>query len=297
MANLKEVRNRISSTISTQQITKAMKLVSATKLRKAQQAITQIRPYADKLGHVLGNLAQSAKDESELASYFESSCKEVNVLVLVLSSDRGLCGAFNSNVIKEVKWLLENKVKNAENVTLKLVGKKAYEYFKSQSVNCNTDHMNLLQDLNYETAFDLGQLLINDFLSGKYSEVFVVYNKFKNAATQYKTIEKVLPVEMESYISNEQESDSKYVADFSFEPSKLDLLQELIPRVLKTQIYRAILDSVASEHGSRMVSMDKATENAGEILNNLKLQYNQARQAAITKEILEIVGGAAALEG
>lgn len=297
MANLKEVRNRISSTISTQQITKAMKLVSATKLRKAQQAITQIRPYADKLGHVLGNLAQSAKDESELATYFESSCKEENVLVLVLSSDRGLCGAFNSNVIKEVKWLLENKVENTENVTLKFVGKKAYEFFKSQSISCDTDHMNLLQDLNYEAAFDLGQLLINDFLSGKYSEVFVVYNKFKNAATQYKTIEKVLPVEMESYSNDDQESDSKYVADFSFEPSKLELLQELIPRVLKTQIYRAILDSVASEHGSRMVSMDKATENAGEILKNLKLQYNQARQAAITKEILEIVGGAAALEG
>jgi F-type H+-transporting ATPase subunit gamma len=298
MANLKEVRNRISSTISTQQITKAMKLVSATKLRKAQQAITQIRPYSDKLSNVLGNLAQTSKDESELAAYFESSCKEEKVLVLVLSSDRGLCGAFNSNVIKEVKWVLKNKVATPKNAILKFIGKKAHEALRAEEgLTFNTSHMSLLQNLKYEEVFNLGQEIIDDFLNGTYSEVFVVYNKFKNAATQFKTVEKILPIAMENFEVNESEKDSKYLADFRFEPSKLDLLMELIPRVLKTQIYRAILDSVASEHGSRMVTMDKATENAGEILKNLKLEYNQARQAAITKEILEIVGGAAALEG
>lgn len=298
MANLKEVRNRISSTISTQQITKAMKLVSATKLRKAQQAITQIRPYAEKLSNVLGNLSQTAKDESELAAYFESSCKEEKILVLVFSSDRGLCGAFNSNVIKEVKWILNNKVSNHKNATLKFIGKKAYEALKiEETYTCNTSHMSLLQNLKYEEVFNLGQEIIEDFLNGIYSEVFVVYNKFKNAATQFKTVEKILPIAIENFEVNERKENSKYLADFRFEPSKLDLLKELIPRVLTTQIYRAILDSVASEHGSRMVTMDKATENAGEILKNLKLEYNQARQAAITKEILEIVGGAAALEG
>lgn len=298
MANLKEVRNRISSTISTQQITKAMKLVSATKLRKAQQAITQIRPYAEKLSNVLGNLSQTAKDESELAAYFESSCKEEKILVLVFSSDRGLCGAFNSNVIKEVKWILNNKVSNHKNATLKFIGKKAYETLKiEETYTCNTSHMSLLQNLKYEEVFNLGQEIIEDFLNGIYSEVFVVYNKFKNAATQFKTVEKILPIAIENFEVNERKENSKYLADFRFEPSKLDLLKELIPRVLTTQIYRAILDSVASEHGSRMVTMDKATENAGEILKNLKLEYNQARQAAITKEILEIVGGAAALEG
>jgi F-type H+-transporting ATPase subunit gamma len=296
MANLKEVRSRISSTISTQQITKAMKLVSATKLRKAQMAITQMRPYADKLNGILMNLADSAKDDQSLQGYFEH--REVKrVLLLVNSSDRGLCGAFNSNVIKEVKNLLSNKYDQDVNVEVRFLGKKAYEYFKKDGkINANTSDMGVFQELNSEVAFELGDRVISQFLKGEYDEVRVVYNKFKNAATQIITADKILPVELEAF-SGDKEEKGNFLADFSFEPSKTEILYDLIPRAVKTQLYRSMLDSVASEHGARMVAMDSATENAGELLNDLKLEYNQARQAAITKEILEIVGGAAALEG
>lgn len=296
MANLKEVRTRISSTQSTQQITKAMKMVSATKLRKAQQAITQMRPYADKLGGILANLSEAAKDEESLQGYFEH--REVkNVLLIVLSSDRGLCGGFNSNIIKEVRFLMADKYKN-KNVDLKFLGKKAYDYFKKSEYSMLTDDMKAFEDLNADTAFRIGEEAISDFLSGKYDEVRILYNRFKNAATQIVTCEKMLPVEMDRYASESNTDEtSKYLADFTFEPNKAALLQTIIPRAVKTLLYRTMLDSNASEHGSRMVAMDKATENAGELIYDLKLQYNQARQAAITKEILEIVGGAAALEG
>jgi F-type H+-transporting ATPase subunit gamma len=294
MANLKEVRTRIASTKSTQQITKAMKMVSATKLRKAQNAITQMRPYADKLNGILMNLADSAKEEEALQGYFEH--RELkNVLLIVNSSDRGLCGGFNSNVTKEVKKLIANKYANV-NVEATFLGKKAFEFFKRAEFTKDTSNMEVFLDLNADAAFNIGESVINDFLAGKYDEVRVVYNKFKNAATQIITAEKILPVELESFEAS-SEGDSKYVADFAFEPSKKDLLSTIIPRAVKTQLYRTMLDSQASEHGSRMVAMDKATENAGEIIYDLKLQYNQARQAAITTEILEIVGGAAALEG
>ncbi|MFT4598809.1 MAG: F-type H+-transporting ATPase subunit gamma [Bacteroidia bacterium] len=294
MANLKEVRNRIASTQSTQQITKAMKMVSATKLRKAQQAITQMRPYADKLNGILMNLADSAKDEQELQGYFEH--RELkNVLLIVNSSDRGLCGGFNSNITKEVRNLLSNKYADV-NVEIKFLGKKAYEYFKRADFTKDTSDMEAFLELNADDVFKIGDSVIEDFLAGKYDEVRVVYNKFKNAATQIVTAEKILPVELESFEAKSKE-ESKYVADFSFEPTKKDLLFTIIPRAVKTQLYRTMLDSQASEHGSRMVAMDKATENAGDIIYDLKLQYNQARQAAITTEILEIVGGAAALEG
>lgn len=295
MANLKEVRSRISSTISTQQITKAMKLVSATKLRKAQMAITQMRPYADKLNGILVNLADSAKDDQSLQGYFAH--RDVKrVLLLVNSSDRGLCGAFNSNVIKEVKNLLANKYGEEVNVEIRFLGKKAYEYFKKDDLNMNTSDMEIFQELNAEVAFDLGDRVIANFLAGEYDEVRVVYNKFKNAATQIISADKILPVEMEAF-EGEEEEKGDFLADFSFEPSKTEILYDLIPRAVKTQLYRSMLDSLASEHGARMVAMDSATENAGELLDDLKLEYNQARQAAITKEILEIVGGAAALEG
>lgn len=295
MANLKEVRTRISSTISTQQITKAMKLVSATKLRKAQQAITQMRPYANKLNGIMMNLADTAKGEESLQVYFDH--REVkNALVIVNSSDRGLCGAFNSNIIKELKLLLQAKYEGV-NVEILFLGKKAYEYFKKDDLNMNRDHMNIFENLSAESAFALGDEVINKFIKGKYDEVRVVYNQFKNAATQVVTTEKLLPVEMAAFSGSADESDNKYLSDFSFEPSKSEILFTLVPRAVKTQLYKAMLDSHASEHGARMVAMDSATENAGELLNDLKLQYNQARQAAITKEILEIVGGAAALEG
>lgn len=294
MANLKEVRTRIASTQSTQQITKAMKMVSATKLRKAQQAITQMRPYAEKLNGILQNLSDSAKDEPSIQGYFEH--REVkNVLLVVNSSDRGLCGGFNSNITKEVTSLIE-KTYQGKNVEVKFLGKKAYEFFKRHSFSIDTSSMSIFQDLNANDAFKFGGEIIADFLNGKYDEVRVVYNRFKNAATQIVTAEKILPVELDAFGSSEKEP-SKYLADFAFEPTKKDLLFTVIPRAVKTQLYKTMLDSQASEHGSRMVAMDKATENAGELIYDLKLEYNQARQAAITTEILEIVGGAAALEG
>ena len=293
MANLKEVRNRIASTQSTQQITKAMKVVSATKLRKAQNAITQMRPYADKLNGILINLAEAAKDEQALQGYFEH--REVkNVLLIVNSSDRGLCGGFNSNITKELKVLLVEKYRDT-NIELMFLGKKAYEYFKRSDLNMNTEYMKAFLDLNSDEVFGIGEVVIQDFLAGKYDEVRVVYNKFKNAATQIVTAEKLLPVELEAFETKEAEG-TKYASDFSFEPSKTELLFTIIPRAVKTQLYRTMLDSQASEHGSRMVAMDKATDNAGDLIFKLKLQYNQARQAAITTEILEIVGGAAALD-
>ena len=293
MANLKEVRNRIASTQSTQQITKAMKVVSATKLRKAQNAITQMRPYADKLNGILINLAEAAKDEQALQGYFEN--REVkNVLLIVNSSDRGLCGGFNSNITKELKVLLGKKYINT-NVELMFLGKKAYEYFKRSNLNMNTQYMKAFLDLNSDEVFGIGEVVIQDFLAGKYDEVRIVYNKFKNAAMQIVTAEKLLPVELEAFQTKAMEG-NKYASDFTFEPSKTELLFSIIPRAVKTQLYRTMLDSQASEHGSRMVAMDKATDNAGDLIFKLKLQYNQARQAAITTEILEIVGGAAALE-
>ena len=293
MANLKEVRKRISSTISTQQITKAMKLVSATKLRKAQDAISQMRPYSDKLYGILMNLAESAKSDQELQGYFDH--REVKkVLLVVNSSDRGLCGGFNSNVIKEVKALMTEKYGSDVHVVVKFLGKKAYDYFKKTDMNMDTSDVNAFLELDANSAFEIGGRIIKDFLNGEYDEVRIVYNKFKNAATQIVTVEKMLPVELAAF---EAEEESKFLADYRFEPSQTQILTTLIPQAVKTQLYRTMLDSNASEHGSRMVAMDKATENAGEMLHSLKLEYNQARQAAITTEILEIVGGAAALEG
>ena len=271
MANLKEVRTRIASTQSTQQITKAMKMVSATKLRKAQQAITQMRPYAEKLNGILQNLSDSAKDEPSIQGYFEH--REVkNVLLVVNSSDRGLCGGFNSNITKEVTSLIE-KTYQGKNVEVKFLGKKAYEFFKRHSFSMDTSSMSIFQDLNANDAFKFGGEIIADFLNGKYDEVRGVYNKFKNAATQIVTAEKILPVELDAFGSSEKEP-SKYLADFAFEPTKKDLLFTVIPRAVKTQLYKTMLDSQASEHGSRMVAMDKATENAGELIYDLKLEYN-----------------------
>lgn len=290
MANLKEIRIRISSTISTQQITKAMKLVSATKLRKAQGGIMQMRPYANKLFGMLANLAGSVEDES-LAKYFDQR-ETKKLLLVVLTSDRGLCGAFNSNVIKKTRSLLENKYAHLgkENITLLCIGKKGSEFFGKLGYKVDNRFRELFQNLNADTAFEAGNYVFEAFLSGQYDRVDLVYNQFKNAATQILQDEQYLPVDMEEM----QGSDS--TVNYIFEPGKVEILNDLIPRALKTKLYRALLDSFASEHGARMVAMDKATENAGELLKSLKLTYNQARQAAITNEISEIVGGAAALE-
>lgn len=291
MSNQKEIRARISSTISTQQITKAMKLVSATKLRKASDAIVRMRPYALKLQGIMSNLQESADDE-KLAGYFHQ--RELQkVTLVVITSDRGLCGAFNANVVKRTRALLENDYSSlvkSNKVELLCIGKKGAESLKRMGYSVNTDYVSLLLTANSESVFAFAQTLINRFLSGDTDKVEVIYNQFKNAATQILKNESLLPVAKAASSNNVQ-------SDYIFEPSKVTILEDLIPRSLKTQVFRAILDSLASEHGARMVAMDKATENAGELLKALKLAYNQARQAAITREISEIVGGVAALEG
>jgi F-type H+-transporting ATPase subunit gamma len=291
MANLKEIRSRISSTISTQQITKAMKLVSATKLRRATDGIVRMRPYATKLKEVMANLEDSVEDEA-LSRYFSGREAE-KVLLVVISSDRGLCGAFNTNVIRRTRQLLEEKYQaqyRAGNVTMLPIGKKAYEFFRRHKLQFEMNYIGLFGNLNSDSVFEAGDWILNAYMNGSYDRVELVYNQFKNAATQILTNEVFLPIEM-------NQSSNKKKKEYIFEPGKVAILQELIPRSLKTQLYRAILDSHASEHGARMVAMDKATDNAGELLRSLRLAYNQARQAAITREISEIVGGAAALQG
>lgn len=295
MANLKEVRIRISSTISTQQITKAMKLVSATKLRRATMAVTQMRPYAEKLQEILGNLSDSIDDE-QLSAYFEMR-ETQRVLFVAVSSDRGLCGAFNANIGKKVKSLIEGTYKSQYengNVTILHLGKKSYEALrKLETLQFDKEHMAIFQDLNAENVFEVGQSILDQYKNGDYDKVVLIYNRFINAATQEVMAESLLPVTPKTSFDNASSQKNDYI----FEPNKVEILSELIPRSLKTQLYKATLDSWASEHGARMVAMDSATENAGELLKSLKVEYNKARQAAITNEISEIVGGAAALEG
>ncbi len=287
MANLKEVRIRIASVNSTQQITKAMKLVSATKLRRAQNAILQMRPYAQKLNGILSNLSDSVDDDS-LKVYFNQ--REIKkVLLVVITSDRGLCGSFNANVIKLTNKLIKEDYSNAE-VTVLPIGKKGSEFFAKTSVSSIAKYKDALQNLNAENGFEIGTYLLNAFKTGSFDKIEIVYNQFKNAATQILSKEAFLPIAAKT---DSKANSAK--SDYIFEPSKAEILEELIPRILKTQLYKSMLDSLASEHGARMVAMDKATENAGELLKGLKLEYNRARQAAITKEISEIVGGAAAL--
>jgi F-type H+-transporting ATPase subunit gamma len=291
MANLKEVRARIKSVSSTQQITKAMKLVSATKLRKAQNAIVQMRPYALKLQGILANVGGQV-DSMTLKPLFDQRPVK-NVLLVVITSDRGLCGGFNANVSKLARKIAFEKYAEAYevgNVTVLALGKKGYEFLSKLKVKTDTSHMTIFQGLNAENAFGVAESILTRFSKKEFDVVELIYNQFKNAATQILTGEVILPVSTQS-------SGEKVKGDYIFEPGKAEILEDLVPRTIKTHIYRALLDSFASEHGARMIAMDKATDNAGEMLNSLKLAYNQARQAAITNEISEIVGGAAALNG
>jgi len=293
VANLKEVRIRIASITSTQQITKAMKLVSATKLRRAQNAIIQMRPYSAKLNGILANLADSI-DVDSVKIYFQK--KEVkNVLLVVITSDRGLCGSFNANVIKLTNNLIKEKYSSqaeANGVTVLPVGKKAFDFFTKTNLNTVLDFKDTFLHLSAESGFAIGNYILNEYKSGKYEAVEIIYNQFKNAATQILTNEQFLPINPKGFGKTESKKN-----DYIFEPSNAEILEELIPRILKTQVYRSLLDSSASEHGARMISMDKATDNAGDLLKALKVEYNRVRQAAITTEISEIVGGAAALSG
>lgn len=292
MANLKEVRARIKSVSSTQQITKAMKLVSATKLRKAQNAIVQMRPYAKKLQGILANVGGQV-DSATLKPLFDKRPIQ-RVLLIVITSDRGLCGGFNANVGKLTRRLMQEKYAEAYqagNVTALYLGKKGFENLSKTKIKSDTSHMAIFQDLNAKHAFAIAEDILNRFARKEFDVVELVYNQFKNAASQILTNEVILPV------STASQTGEKVNSDYIFEPGKEAILEDLVPRSLKTHVYRAMLDSFASEHGARMIAMDKATDNAGELLNALKLTYNQARQAAITNEISEIVGGAAALNG
>ncbi len=292
MANLKEVRNRITSISSTQQITSAMKMVSAAKLRRAQDAITQMRPYAGKLKEILENLSASL-DSSD--GVYSKQREVKNVLIIVVTSNRGLCGGFNANAIKAAKILIDQKYRNNK-VSILPIGKKAGDFFKKSDltvVDLETPKglNELFDELTFANVAPVAEKIMQLFAEGKFDKVELIYNQFKNAAVQITTTEQFLPVQAPA--KNEKAAASDYL----FEPSKEFIVADLIPRSLKTQLFKALLDSLASEHGARMTSMHKATDNAGALIKELKLVYNKARQAAITNEILEIVGGAEALNG
>ncbi len=287
MANLKEIRNRIASVSSTMQITSAMKMVSAAKLKKAQDAITTMRPYADKQSELLQNL--SASLEGDVGSAYTAQREVKNVLLVAISSNRGLAGAFNSNIVKGCYSLTEEKYKNAK-VDFVTLGKKAHDILVKDHtiIENNTE---IFDDLTFANNAVIAQKLMDLFTEGTYDEIVLVYNKFKNAATQIIMQEPFLPIVA---IASEEKTDT---ADYIFEPSKAKIVEELIPKSLKMQLFKALRDSSASEHGARMTAMHKATDNATELRDALNLQYNKARQASITNEILEIVGGAEALAG
>jgi F-type H+-transporting ATPase subunit gamma len=292
MANLKEIKNRITSISSTMQITSAMKMVSAAKLKRAQDAITQMRPYAEKLQEILGNLSATL-DLSENAYADQREAK--TVYIVGVTSNRGLCGGFNNNIVKKVNALMADDYAGKD-VKVIAVGKKINDSFKRSEANFRPEGLGgaeeMFNDLTFDRCSELAQFLMDEFAAGKVDKVVVVYNKFKNAAVQLVQAEQFLPIEV-----TEAEEGSASAGDYIFEPSKQEIVEEMIPKSLKTQLYKALLDSNASEHGARMTAMHKATDNAGELKRDLTLLYNKARQAAITNEILEIVGGAEALKG
>lgn len=291
MANLKEIRTRITSVNSTMQITSAMKMVSAAKLKRAQNAVVQMRPYADKMQEILTNVSGSI-DTAD--NPFIKVREEKNTLIVALTSNRGLCGGFNNNVIKRVKKLVAEI--GESKVTVLPVGKKANDIFKKYSYiagdNLPNENYSLWDDLTFENIVPLTEALMNKYSDGTFDKILIVYNSFKNAAVQLLMTEQLLPI-----VKANDEKKSSSNTDYIFEPSQEEIITDLIPNSLKVSFYKAMLDSLASEHGARMTAMHKATDNASELIKDLKLTYNKARQAAITNEILEIVGGAEALNG
>ncbi|MEO8086661.1 MAG: ATP synthase F1 subunit gamma [Bacteroidota bacterium] len=298
MANLKEVRIRIASVISTQQITKAMKMVSAAKLRRAQEAIVQMRPYAAKLREIMENISDSL--DSSTGGVFAKARPVHKVLIIAVNSNRGLCGGFNANINRAVNRMVrEEYAAQAKegNVKVLAIGKKATDFFSKQPNVYAGNHNDVYLKLNFTNVSAIAEKVMKEFSDGNYDKVEVVYNQFKNAAVQYVITEQVLPLAPVKPQATGTQVHKGMRADYIFEPNKEDLVLDLIPKSIKIQLYKAILDSHASEHGARMTSMNKATDNAGEILKALRLEYNKRRQAAITGEILEIVAGAEALNG
>jgi F-type H+-transporting ATPase subunit gamma len=293
MANLKEVRIRIASVQSTQQITKAMKMVSAAKLKRATNAIVQLRPYATKLKEILGNLSASLEGSS---SPFIQEREPNKVLIVVVSSNRGLAGAFNMNVIKATNNLIADKYNEQYkkgNLSIVAIGKKSQDFYEKRNYNVIGNNNEVYSALTFENVTKITDAIMAGFVKGEFDKVELVYNRFKNAAVQILTTEQLLPLPKAEEAADVKASNVDYI----LEPSQEEIVAQLIPKSVKTQLYKAVLDSHASEHGARMTSMDKATENAGDLLKALKLSYNQARQAAITTELTEIVSGAAALNG
>jgi len=294
---LKEVRDRIKSVKSTQQITKAMKMVSAAKLRKAQDAIVALRPYSNKLDQMLKNILSNI--EGDASSSFGTERPVSKVLVVPVTSNRGLCGAFNSNIVKEAAKIIEqhDDVRKASNLTILPIGKKGFDGLKNKYKDCNMnmDHMGVFEDLSFDNVSIVSSFIMDQFQEGGFDKIYVCYGRFKNAALQFAEAVQFLPVE--KLESAPGLTESKLKADYIFEPSKEELLENLIPSILQTTFQKFLLDTNASEHGARMTAMDKATENAEEMVKDLRISYNKARQEAITKELSEIVGGAAALGG
>lgn len=294
MANLKEIRNRIQSVKSTRQITSAMKMVSAARLRKAQDAIIQMRPYANKLYEILTNLSKSLESESD--NIYAQQREISHVLLIIITSNRGLCGAFNSNIIKKTIQIIEDEYhihREKETLDIITIGKKGADLLRSKKIPSNSNFNQLFDNLTFENILPLVSDIMNDYISGKYDKIELVYNQFKNAASQELIREQFLPVKRIDKFEDRFETNLDYI----LEPSKKEIIAELIPKSLKIQFYKALLDSNASEHGARMTAMHKATDNATDLIRDLQLNYNKVRQSAITKEILEIVSGAEAQRG
>jgi len=294
MANLKEIRNRITSVSSTQQITKAMKMVSAAKLRRAQDAIVQMRPYAGKLNSLLESLSASLENDAD--NLYSKQREVKRVLLIPVTSNRGLCGAFNNNVIKRTNFLARETYKNCE-VSVLCVGKKGDEFFKKTRYNIVGSDLprnlnEIFNHLSFEHAEPIAEMVLQAFANAQFDKVVLIYNQFKNAAVQVLAEEQLLPV-----MPLQNDKGTAAATDYIFEPGKAEIVRQLIPKSLKIKFYKALLDSHASEHGARMTAMHKATDNAGAMIKDLKLTYNKARQASITNEILEILGGAEALKG
>ncbi len=290
MASLKEVKSRISSVMSTQQITKAMKMVAAAKLRKSQERIIQMRPFAKKMNSLLQNLSAAQRGGQ---GWYSIVREQKKVLIVAISSDRGLCGSFNSSVFKATLKLIEEKYSTQhqrKNLTILPIGKKSAEFFAKKNFPVINTFTTIFQDLSFENVSAVGQFLMDQFRQGEFDKIEIVFNEFKNVATQLLRAEQWLPVL--PIVANKKTEE----ADYIYQPSQEEIITGLIPKSLKVQLFRAVLESNASENGARMTAMDKATENAGDLLKDLRLTYNRTRQAAITKEILEIVAGAEALK-
>lgn len=292
MANLKEVKGRIQSVVSTQQITKAMKMVAAAKLRRAQDRITQMRPYSQKLSEIIQNVSGSQSED--INNPYAEEREIGKVLLVVVSSDRGLCGGFNSSAFKFARNLIAKQYSSQEasgNLFILPIGKKSFEFFKKRNYNVIGEYAHLMEKLDFDGAREAAEMVMAEFVKGEFDQVEIIYNEFKNVATQIVQNEQFLPIKD---VTTEEVSDSN--TDYIYEPSQDFIFDELLPKSLKIQFYKTLLESNASEHGARMTAMDKATENADDLLKELRLTYNRTRQAAITTEILEIVGGAEALE-